>query len=153
MLIVFPLGLFVAALICDILYFVTGNEELAIFSYYAILGGVVGGLLAALFGLVDWLAVPAGTRAKQVGLWHGLGNFVVVILFAVSWWLRRDDPAYLPTGVPFILALLGGGIGLIAAWLGGELVDRLGVGVDPGAHLNSPSSLSDRPASDSGHPS
>jgi hypothetical protein len=28
------------------------------------------------------------------------------------------------------------------AWLGGELVDRLGVGIDDGAHLDAPSSLS-----------
>jgi len=36
---------------------------------------------------------------------------------------------------------------LVAGWLGGELVDWLGVGVDRGAKLNSPSSLSNRPAS------
>ena len=30
-------------------------------------------------------------------------------------------------------------VALVTGWLGGELVDRLGVGVDPGAHLNSPS--------------
>jgi hypothetical protein len=36
----------------------------------------------------------------------------------------------------------------VTGWLGGELVDRMGVGVDRGAHLNSPSSLSDRPATD-----
>jgi hypothetical protein len=33
-------------------------------------------------------------------------------------------------------------------WLGGELVDRLGVGVDRGAHLDAPSSLSGRPAAE-----
>jgi hypothetical protein len=34
----------------------------------------------------------------------------------------------------------------VTGWLGGELVDRLSVGVDDGAHLNAPSSLSNRPA-------
>ena len=29
----------------------------------------------------------------------------------------------------------------VTAWLGGELVDRLGVGVDDGANVNAPSSL------------
>jgi hypothetical protein len=33
----------------------------------------------------------------------------------------------------------------VTAWLGGELVDRLGVGVDPGAHLNAPNSRTHRP--------
>jgi len=36
---------------------------------------------------------------------------------------------------------------LITAWIGGELVYRLGVGVDPGANVNAPSSLSNQPAS------
>jgi hypothetical protein len=36
----------------------------------------------------------------------------------------------------------------VTGWLGGELVDRLGVGVDDGAHLDAPSSLSKRPAAE-----
>jgi hypothetical protein len=40
----------------------------------------------------------------------------------------------------------------VTGWLGGELVDRLGVGVDDGAHLDSPSSLSHLPASARGGP-
>jgi hypothetical protein len=64
------------------------------------------------------------------------------LLFALSWWLRYSDPAYEPNTTAFILALVGVGIGGVTGWLGGELVDRLGVGVDPGAHLNAPSSLS-----------
>jgi hypothetical protein len=44
---------------------------------------------------------------------------------------------------------LGAGLALLTGWLGGELVERLGVGVDDGAHLNSPNSLSGRPASES----
>jgi hypothetical protein len=34
----------------------------------------------------------------------------------------------------------------VTGWLGGELVDRLGVGVDKDADLNAPSSLSRGPA-------
>jgi hypothetical protein len=67
-------------------------------------------------------------------------------LFALSWWFRFSDPAYDPSTTAFILALAGVGIGAVTGWLGGELVDRLGVGVDPGAHLNAPSSLSGMPA-------
>jgi hypothetical protein len=40
-------------------------------------------------------------------------------------------------------------IALATAWLGGELVDRLGVGVDDGAHLDASNSLSHRPARES----
>jgi hypothetical protein len=50
---------------------------------------VIWGLLAAFFGLLDWLGIPNGTRAKSIGLWHGVGNVAVVLLFGASWFLRR----------------------------------------------------------------
>jgi uncharacterized membrane protein len=148
MLIVFPLGLFIAAVIFDIIYKATGNVTFAMVAFWNIAGGVIGGLLAAVFGLWDWLAIPAGTRAKVIGLWHGVGNVVVVVLFAVSWLLRRGDPAHLPGTVPFVLSLVAIVLGSITGWLGGELVDRLGVGVDEGANLNASSSLSGKSARD-----
>jgi len=103
--------------------------------------GVVTGLLAAPFGFVDWLAIPAGTRAKRVGAIHGAGNVVVVLLYGASWLARMNAPAT-PTTVAYVLAFAGGALALFTGWLGGELVDRLGVGVDSGAHLDAPSSLS-----------
>jgi len=42
-------------------------------------------LAGTIFGLADWLAIPSGTRAQRIGLWHGAGNVVVVLLFIVSW--------------------------------------------------------------------
>jgi uncharacterized membrane protein len=124
----------------------TDNDNFTTVAYWCIAAGIIGGLLAAVFGLIDWLNIPGDTRAKAVGMWHGIGNVVVVALFALSWWLRYSDPAYTPSTTAFILALVGIGIGAVTGWLGGELVDRLGVGVDPGAHLNAPSSLSGVPA-------
>ena len=47
-----------------------------------------------------------------------------------------------------IAAGIVGGLAALTGWLGGELVDRLGVGVDLGACLDAPSSLSGRPASE-----
>jgi len=40
-----------------------------------------------------------------------------------------------------ILSLVGFVAALLGGWLGGELVERLGVGVDEGANLNAPNSL------------
>jgi hypothetical protein len=48
--------------------------------------------------------------------------------------------------VAYILSFGGGIIALCTGWLGGELVDRLAVGVDPGAHVDAPSSLTSRRA-------
>src|SRR5438270_5825223 len=88
MLIVFPLGLLATAVIFDILHLASGDGLWTQVSFAIIAVGVIGGLLAALFGLIDWLAIPADTRAKRIGLWHGAGNVIVVALFAVSWLLR-----------------------------------------------------------------
>src|SRR5215208_6212326 len=109
MLITLPLGLLGTAVVFDIIRAFTDDADFAVASFYMLAAGIIGGLLAALFGLIDWLAIPAGTRAKRVGLWHGAGNVVV--------------------------------LALATAWAGGELVERLGVGVDGGANLDAPSSL------------
>ena len=146
MLIVFPLGLLVMALIFDIIAYFTGNTQLSIAAYWMIAGGVIGGLAAAVFGAVDWFAIPGGTRAKRIGLWHGLGNVVVVVLFAAAFWMRMNNPDHVAGPFSFGAMLVAVLIGTVTGWLGGELVDRLGVGVDRGAHLNAPSSLSGRPA-------
>jgi uncharacterized membrane protein len=145
MLIVFPLGLLAGAVIFDVVRVVKQSQTLGMTSFHMIAAGVVSGLVAAVFGFIDWLAIPSNTRAKSVGAWHAVGNVVVVLLFAVSWWLRRGDPTSPPT-MALVLALVGAGLALVTGWLGGELVDRLGVGVDDGAHLDAPSSLSGRPA-------
>jgi uncharacterized membrane protein len=145
MLIVFPLGLLGMAVIFDIIYLVSNNSRWTEVAYYNIGAGIITGLLAAVFGFIDWLAIPQGTRAKRIGLVHGLGNVVVVALFALSWVLRRPIPAAPPTGA-VVAGLVGLILALITGWLGGELVDRLGVGVDNGANLDAPSSLSHRQA-------
>lgn len=147
MLIVFPLGLLGASLAFDLIYLGTRNAQFAVVSYWLIAAGIIMGLVAAVFGLIDWLAIPPRTRAKRIGMVHGLGNVVVVGLFVAGWLLRRSDPS-LPTGGEIVLSALAVALALFTGWLGGELVDRLGVGVDEGAHLNSPSSLSGRPATE-----
>src|SRR5919199_345724 len=144
-LIVFPLGLLATSVIFDIAYLSTGSARLSDVAYWMIVAGVLGGLIAAPFGVVDWLAIPAGTRAKSIGALHGVGNVVVVLLFAVSWYVRGQAGVPPHTSV-YIFSFLGVGLALWTGWLGGELVDRLGVGVAPGAHVNAPSSLSGRPA-------
>lgn len=146
MLIVFPLGLLATAVIFDIVYMITGNQNLPTASYYMIAAGVLGGLLAAIFGFIDWLALPNGSRAKNIGLWHGLGNFVIVLLFGISWLLRSNNVDFVPDTLASILSFAGTGLALITAWIGGELVYRLGVGVDPGANVNAPNSLTESSA-------
>ncbi|WP_460807247.1 DUF2231 domain-containing protein [Micromonospora zhanjiangensis] len=142
MLIVFPLGLLATSVIFDILYLITDRTGFQIAAAYAIAAGVIGGLFAALFGAIDWRAIPAGTRAKRVGAVHGLGNVVVVLLFAVSWLLRLGADNWEPSAGALILSFVGVILALFTAWLGGELVERLGIGVSANAAVDAPSSLS-----------
>ncbi len=142
MLIVFPLGLLVTAVVFDIVYLATDRTGFPVAAAYTMGIGIIGGLVAAVFGLVDWLAIPGGTRAKRIGTVHGLGNVVVVALFAISWLLRVRADMWVPSTAALVLSFAGVVIGAGTGWLGGELVDRLGVGVDDNAALDAPNSLS-----------
>lgn len=146
--IVFPLGLLSTAVIFDIVYLLTDNSTFALVAYWMIVAGLLGGLAAAVPGWIDWFAIPPKTRAKSVGLVHGLGNVVVLLLFALSWLFRRDEAGYVPSVIALALSFLAFAIAAVTGWLGSELVERLGVGVYNGAHLNSPNTLSGRPATD-----
>jgi uncharacterized membrane protein len=145
--IVLPLGLLVGAILFDIGYLIFDNARLADTAFWAIGLGVICALVAAVFGLIDWTKIPWGTRAKRIGLMHAGANVTAVILFAISWLVRWDEPMQ-PTALAFALAWIGGALGLVGGWLGGELVDRLGIGVHEGAHLDAPNSMSARPAAE-----
>jgi uncharacterized membrane protein len=151
MLVPFPFGLLATAAIFDLIYLIWGNATMITVSYWMIAAGIIGGLIAAPFGLIDYLAVPAGTRAKSVGLIHGVGNVVVLLLFAGSWWLRYSSDlsqtgVYVPSVTALALSFAGFALAGVTGWLGGELVDRLSVGVDDGANLDASSSLVGGPA-------
>jgi uncharacterized membrane protein len=150
MLIPFPFGLLATAVVFDIVYLLSDDPSTAgtmsLVAFWMIVAGILGGLVAAPFGLIDYLAIPRDTRARRVGLLHGLGNVVVLLLFAGSLLLRYGSEARTPSTLALALSFAGFLLAGLTGWLGGELVDRLGVGVDDGAHLDSPNSLSGRPA-------
>jgi len=123
-LIVFPLGLLATSFFFDIAWLVRGSAQLAIVAWWMIFAGVVGGVLAAFFGMIDWLAIPRGTRARRVGALHGSGMGVVAMLYAASWILRRDAPQE-PEALAILLSGLGVLLTVITGWLGGELADRM----------------------------
>jgi uncharacterized membrane protein len=140
MLIVFPLGLLATAVIFDLIHIASGREVMAVVSYWMMAAGIVGALVAAPFGFIDWLAIPKGTRARTVGMLHGGGNLVVTVLFIASWLLRGPSPEA-PGILAYILSFAGAAQATVTAWLGGELVARLGVGVYDDAGLDAESSL------------
>ena len=140
MLIVFPLGLLGASVVFDLIYWIADIPSMADVAYWTMAGGLIGGAIAAPFGAIDWLAIPKGTRAKTVGMLHGGGNALVLLLFLASWMIRQAHEME-PTTAATAVSLIGVALSLVTAWLGGELVDRHGVGVSDGADINATSSL------------
>jgi uncharacterized membrane protein len=144
MLIPFPLGLLATAVVFDVIYLITGKPGFTVAAAYAIAAVIVGGLLAAPFGWIDWFKISANSRAKRIGLTHGVGNIVVVVLFAISWLLRAGAESWTPNALALVCSIAAVVLAVATGWLGGELVERLGVGVDEGANLDAPSSLTNK---------
>lgn len=140
MLIVFPLGLLSASVVFDWVFYASGTSAFAVVSFWLIVAGILGGLLAAIFGFIDWLAIPSNTRAKNIGAIHGIVNFITLVVFAVSLYFRAGRAAD-PPFVALLISVGGAALALVGGWLGGELVERLGIGVHEGANPNAPSSL------------
>ena len=140
MLVVFPLGLLGMAAVFDLIVLFTHNLGIASAAYWMILAGLIAGVVAAIFGIIDWSAIPRGTRAHRIGLTHAVVNIAALSLFAISFVLRTADDSS-PRPMAVALSLAGLAIAFLGGWLGGELVTRLGVGVDEGANLNAPNSI------------
>ena len=98
-------------------------------AYWLIGIGIVGALLAALFGFMDLLAIPRGTRAFRTALTHMSLNLTVVILFAIDFAIRAAQGYEESNVVGFILSLIALGILGVSGWLGGKLAYRYGVRV------------------------
>jgi len=136
--VMFPIGALGFAVVSDTLHSVTRQRELASAAKYALNFGLIGAAIAAPFGLVDWLAIPSGTRAKRVGAWHAVGNLAVLGLFGAARWLRRDRTALVTSKA---LAATGLLLTTATAWAGTELINRHGIGVHDLLGENAPSSL------------
>src|SRR4029079_5220075 len=87
MLVGIPIGLFIFSLVADVAARFGWGAAWPTGPLYCMGGGLVGALLAAVFGLIDWLSMSEG-RVKQVGLAHLAINLVVVTLYALNFALR-----------------------------------------------------------------
>ena len=126
----FPIAFLTATFVCDLIAFITGNEVLWQAGFYLGITGIVMGLVAAVPGIIDYIyTVPPDSSAKKRGAKHGLLNTLQILLFFTAWMIRD----HVDTRAIFVILLEGAGFIMmgIAGWLGGTLVYRNQIGVDP----------------------
>jgi uncharacterized membrane protein len=128
-LVTLPIGAWVSSVVLDIGARATDHTAALTLGATWLLGiGLVGAVLAAGVGFLDFLGIPSGTRAYRLALLHMTINLAATALFLVALLLRLDHPDRTSTGA-FVLAILGlVGIG-VSGVLGGELTFRYGVRV------------------------
>jgi len=123
-----PIGAWVTSVALDVVSLATDNAALAEASRWVIGIGIVGALIAAVFGLLDLSKIPRNTRAFRTGATHAVLNVAAVVLFAASLWSRTGDEDSVPT-IGLVLSLIALATVGASGWLGGELAYRYGVRV------------------------
>ncbi|HEY0385033.1 MAG TPA: DUF2231 domain-containing protein [Pyrinomonadaceae bacterium] len=133
MIIPFPLALWVFSLVADVVYIWFNKDNWGIVAFYTLAAGLVGGVVAAVPGVIDWLAIK-DREVARIANWHARLNVIALIIFAIDFYLRwRNKGQIYQEGIslPFILSVLGVILISISGWLGGDLSYKHGVGVAP----------------------
>ena len=132
-LIPFPIALWVFSLIADVIHLWRGNPVWRDWiAFYTLLGGIIGGVLAAVPGFIDWLSLK-NPEVVKIANWHARLNVIALLIFVASFYLRTTSGAGLVGGshtIPFVLSLVGVILITVSGWLGGELVFKHGVAVE-----------------------
>ena len=132
----YPIALWTTSVITDLIFYFSRNTSLILISKFLIAAGIVGAILAAIFGLIDWTGITDPV-AKKTGNLHLILNVSALILFSASLYFRMKNYGAPLVGfhlkVPFVISVAGWLDMAIAASLGGKLVyeHRMGV-TEPG---------------------
>lgn len=128
-LITIPIGTWTASVIFDIIGFIADDPEpYAVASRILILIGLVGGVVAAVFGLLDMSQIERGTPARRTALIHMSLNLGIMVLFLVNLLVRLGDPEQISV-FGFVLTIVALLALAVSGWLGGKLSYHYGVRV------------------------
>ena len=123
------IGGFLLSFVFDLVALITGiADPWATVAYYTMIGGIVGGLVAAVFGFIDLISLPAGPM-KRIGYTHMGLNLAIVGLFLANALMRHDDVG---GNAPFWMSAIGVALLGVSGWLGGKLVYEGAIGVSDG---------------------
>jgi len=127
MLVGFPIGLWVFALVCDVVHAVSGSAIWQTVATFLVAGGIVGALLAAVPGLIDYFSIDEA-EMRRIANRHLAVNLSAVVIFAIDLWLRFRLPV--ESNVPLGLSVVGVIAIGFGGWLGGEMVYVKGMAVE-----------------------
>lgn len=137
----YPIALWTTSVITDVIFYFHRNTSLILISKFLIAAGIVGAILAAIPGLIDWLTITE-PAAKKTGTLHLVLNVSALLLFGVSLYLRMKHYGAAAVGhhlqVPFVISVAGWIDMAISASLGGKLVYKYRMGVDESAGSPTP---------------
>src|SRR5437764_3977340 len=88
MLIPFPIALFIAAFVCDLIFWGTRNGNWSDAALWLLGAGLIMAALAAVTGLIDVLGDPQ-IRGMHIAWWHAGVNVLAVLIELVNWFLRH----------------------------------------------------------------
>lgn len=127
MLIPLPIGMWIFSLAADIIYRAGGNPSWSTVAYYSMAGGIIGAIVAAIPGFLDYLDIGP-SRVKQTAMQHMLLNVAALVLYIINFIIRGGAN---PNAVaPFILSIIGVLGIIVSGWLGGHMVYVHGMAVD-----------------------
>jgi uncharacterized membrane protein len=130
MLVVFPIGLWVFSLIGDFVFLLGGDAGWDDVAFFALAGGLVGAVFAAVAGLFDMFSI-SDPKVGKIAWNHMILNLIAVAIFALNFYLRIGNTA--GATLPILLSVTGVLFIAVSSWLGGELVYVHGIGIQPGA--------------------
>src|SRR5205823_13944919 len=118
----FPIALWIFSFICDIVSLNSSGN--AVFwsdmAFYTMAGGVIGALLAAIPGFIDYLGLR-GRQVKRIATTHMVLNLCIVVLYVFNLGMRMSrpvgghEPGIVVSAIAIVLLAISG-------WLGGSLV-------------------------------
>jgi uncharacterized membrane protein len=133
----FPIAFLVGATLSDVIFWFIRDSFWAVAAYWLIIGGLLGGLAAAVTGMLDFLRIER-VRKRTAGWAHMVLNIIVLTLTIINLGIRWNDPVsgVLPWGITISL-IAATALG-ISGWYGGELVYRHKVSVIGNGNPNYP---------------
>jgi uncharacterized membrane protein len=159
-LVIFPTGVWIFSLICQIVYVAGGHPEWETVAMYNMAAGIIGALIAAIFGFADLFTLPEpGVKTlsywhiilnlamkdfvfgvnTSFAHWHMILNFFTTILFALAVYFHVTSQAVIS---PLILSCVASVLLLVSGWLGFNMVFVYGVetpgGMEEGEKMMSP---------------